>query len=82
MKYKRPYISVEFQHGPIKEVGENGTQLINVLQLALDELNRVDAGFTCRENALTRTKLEEAIHWQEHRTRDRESRGVEGFQKP
>lgn len=34
--------------------------------------------FACRENALAITKLEEALHWCEHRTRDREARRVEG----
>ena len=35
--------------------------------------------FNCRENALVITKLEEAQHWGQHRTRDREARGVEGL---
>ena len=34
--------------------------------------------FACRENALAITKLQEALHWLEHRTKSREARGVEG----
>lgn len=34
--------------------------------------------FSCRENALVITKLEEAMHWLQHRSRDRRERGVEG----
>ena len=34
--------------------------------------------FRCRENALIITKVEEAIHWGNHRTAERERRGVEG----
>lgn len=34
--------------------------------------------FPCRENALTITKIEEGIHWQEARTKDRLTRKVEG----
>ena len=34
--------------------------------------------FACRENALAITKLDEALHWLNHRTQQREARGVEG----
>lgn len=34
--------------------------------------------FACRENALAITKIEEAIHWLEARTKRRELAGVEG----
>ena len=78
MLYERPHIRINFQEGPISQVGVNGCQLMDVLGLALDELNQLDARFPCRENSLTRTRLEEALHWQEHRTKDRKDRGVEG----
>ncbi len=81
MKYKLEHIEVTFQEGPMKEVGHNGCQLPDLVALCITELNRVDAEFPCRENALVRTKLEEAVHWLEHRTRDRVARGVEGFRK-
>lgn len=82
MKYSRPYIEIEFQHGPTGEVGKNGCQLRDVVQYCLDEINRVDAQLPCRENALVKTKLEEALHWLDHRTTDRLARGVEGQHIP
>lgn len=82
MKYSEPFIEIEFQEGGRHEVGENGCQLSEVVDLCVRELNRLDDNYTCRENALVRTKLQEALHWLEHRTRDRVSRGVEGFAKP
>ena len=41
----------------------------------IEELNKK---FPCRENAVTITKLDEALMWQEKRTKDREARKVEG----
>lgn len=40
--------------------------------------NDATKAYPCRENSISITKLEEAIHWQEARTRDREQRKVEG----
>jgi len=34
--------------------------------------------YACRENALALTKIEEAMHWLNHRTAERQARGVEG----
>ena len=71
-------ILFKIQNGPIKEVGVNGCQadaLIGVYHRILRELNDK---FPCRENAMTLTKLEEALMWQKKRTQNREKRGVEG----
>ena len=76
------YINVKFQCGPIKEVGTNGTQITEVLTLLRDRLGGFQDGpFKCRENAIAITKIEEAIHWLAHRTKDRQERGVEGINK-
>lgn len=37
--------------------------------------------FPCRENAISLTKIDEAIMWQNKRTEDRLKRGVEGESK-
>jgi hypothetical protein len=51
-----------------------------VIQAALGRLEFYQSTeFRCRENALAITKLEEALHWCQHRTAARESRGVEGI---
>lgn len=36
----------------------------------------------CRENSLAITKLEEALHWLEARTKNRKAAGVEGTSEP
>lgn len=72
--------SVKFtiQDGPIKEVGLNGVQAVDMLKYVKELFASLNDAYPCRENALTITKLEEAIHWQDARTKDRESRNVEG----
>ena len=74
-------ISFTIQNGPIKENGVNGCQvdtLIHAAKIIIDGLNKK---FPCRENSLAITKLEEALHWIEARTKDREKRLVEGTSK-
>ncbi|MGZ3770083.1 MAG: hypothetical protein ACXVCP_00275 [Bdellovibrio sp.] len=41
-------------------------------------IEQLNAKFPCRENAMTITKLDEALLWQDKRTKDRQSRNVEG----
>ena len=77
------HIRVKFQLGPVEEFGVNGTQVEDVIQIVVNRLEGFQRGpFKCRENALAITKLQEALHWLEHRTREREVRGVEGANKP
>jgi len=66
------------QDGPIKEHGVNGIQATDMLRYNLELFKSLNKAFPCRENALTITKMEEAIHWQDARTADREKRNVEG----
>lgn len=57
----------------------NGAFVETVIEAALQRIRYYQEGkFACRENALAITKLEEALHWLDHRTRAREARGVEG----
>lgn len=70
---------VSFQNGPIKEYGINGCRQEDLLAIVLDRLESFQAGeWRCRENALAITKIEEAMHWLNHRTKARIDRGVEG----
>ena len=70
---------IYFQKGPIKENGINGCHNEDLIAIVIDRLQSFQKGeFACRENALALTKLEEALHWLQHRTREREQRGVEG----
>lgn len=71
--------TVRFQDGPIKEAGVNGVHNEDLLAMVIDRLQAFQAGpYSCRENALALTKLEEALHWLNHRTNKRIARGVEG----
>ena len=76
-------ILVNWQNGPLafgeKRIEPNGAFVEGVIAAAIDRLEYYQASkFKCRENALTITKLQEALHWCQHRTRDREARNIEG----
>jgi len=70
---------IQFQDGPIKEVGTNGLTHEALLAILIDRLQGFQSGpYACRENAIALTKLQEAKMWLEERTRGRMARGVEG----
>lgn len=70
---------IKFQVGPIKENGVNGCHHEDLIAIVIDRLACFQGSeFTCRENLLAITKLEEAMHWLRHRTDARKARGVEG----
>ena len=74
--------TINFQNGPVKENGVNGCFQEDLISICIDRLQSFQAGeFACRENALALTKLEEAMHWLNHRTHDRQYRNVEGTNK-
>lgn len=56
----------------------HGTTLEEMLRVSIDRLQNLNARFSCRENALAITKMEEALMWLNKRTQDRIERGVEG----
>ena len=72
------YVNIKWQDGVIPEVGRNGVQVSEAIEVVLNKLKGYQEKFPCRENAISITKLEEAIMWQEKRTTDRIKRGVEG----
>jgi len=70
---------VRFQKGPIHENRVNGCQNEDLLAIVADRLQGFQSGnFSCRENAIALTKIQEALMWLEKRTADRQKRGVEG----
>lgn len=70
---------IAFQNGAIPEAGVNGLTQEALLAILIDRLRCFQAGpFSCRENAIALTKLEEAQMWLLQRTRNRMDRGVEG----
>lgn len=74
-----PNVALNFQNGPIGEVGVNGLTNEALLAIIIDRLSYYQEGkFKCRENALAITKLEEGLLWLHSRTLERLQRGVEG----
>ena len=76
--------SIAWQNGPLgrgeDRIEANGAFVEDVLMGVIDRMEWYqESKFRCRENALVITKLEEALHWMEHRTKDREVREVEGL---
>lgn len=70
---------ISFQNGPIQEAGVNGISGEALLTVVIDRLRSFQAGqYSCRENAIALTSLEESLMWLQKRTRDRLARGVEG----
>ena len=72
-------VPILFQNGPIPDVGVNGVTQEALIAICIDRLQGFQSGkFSCRENAIAMTKIEEAVYWLEHRTKGRVERGVEG----
>ena len=69
------------QSGPIKEFGENGGQIDDIIEWVKEKIEGFNRDFPCRENAMVITKLDEALLWLMKRKLDREKRAVEGQNK-
>lgn len=70
---------IHFQEGPIKEQGVNGINNEDAIVMVIRRLQGFqDSPFSCRENAMAITKLEEALMWLRKRTISREKREVVG----
>ena len=74
-------LTIEIQDGVIPENGINGVQITDVLEYVKEVYESLNTDFRCRENALTITKIEEGLHWQDARTKNRVKRNVEGDNK-
>lgn len=70
-------ITFKVMTAPASEGGE-GCQHYDMVRTSLKMLKYFNSKYPCRENAITITKLEEALMWQEARTKDRVLREVEG----
>lgn len=80
---RREFITVKFQDGPAGEVGINGCQVEDVIDVAIERLRALNVEpYNCRENSLAITALEEAQNWLIRRTMNRVARGVEGTTTP
>jgi hypothetical protein len=66
------------QSGSIKEFGENGGQIDDIIDWVKDKIEGFNKTVPCRENSMIITKLDEALLWSMKRKLDREKRQVEG----
>lgn len=78
IRHDKNSISFTLQDGPIKEFGKNGCQVTDIIAITKIIIEKLNEQFPCRENAMTITKLDEALMWQDKRTNDRIKRQVEG----
>lgn len=78
VRHDKNSLSFTIQNGPIKEAGKNGCQVVDVIAVAKRIIEELNKKFPSRENAMTITHLDEAILWQDKRTKDRIEREVEG----
>ena len=70
---------VNFQKGPVGEYGLNGLFNEDLIHMVINRLEHFQkSDFSCRENAVAITKLEEALMWLGNRTQGRHNRGVLG----
>lgn len=77
-----PLLYVKFQSGPVGEVGKNGVQVEDLLQVAQARLQHLDQEMPCSENFYALNRIAGALTWLDRRTADRRARGVEGQSRP
>lgn len=76
-------LNITWQNGPLgrgaDRLAPNGAFVETVIEAARQRIAHYQSTkFSCRENALALTKLEEALHWLNARTDRREAQNVEG----
>lgn len=69
---------IKFQSGPVREHGQNGVQIEDIIEAAIARTRYVNGLLSCRENSVALTHLETALLWLNKRTADRVKQGVEG----
>lgn len=75
-------LTINFQNGPIAEVGINGITQEVLLAIVIDRLRSFQSGaFRCAENQAALMHATEALAQLHSRTAERIKRGVEGYTK-
>jgi hypothetical protein len=73
------FIKLKFQQGPVKEVGVNGCQIEDVLDILIRRLSGFQQGpFHCDENRIALENIETGLLWLKFRTSKRIAQNVEG----
>lgn len=75
-----PVAVIQFQKGPRNEsTSVRGILDTDLLEIVRDRLSAFQKGdYSCRENAIAMTHIEEALLWMNKRVEDRAARGVLG----
>lgn len=74
-----PTCRIQFQKGPILEVGVNGISNEALLAIVQDRLAGFQSGpYACGDNQLALQHVQAAMSWLHKRTKERVERGVEG----
>lgn len=77
------FININFQNGPIAEVGINGVTHEALLAILIDRLEGFQSGlYACDANAAALYHLIRAQECLHARTKERMARGVEGTHQP
>lgn len=70
---------IKFQKGPVKETEINGIFIEDLLRICEHRLECFqNTNFKCNENTQALIKIQEALMWLDARTKDRETRNVQG----
>ncbi len=78
-----PYGFIQFQDGPVREAGVNGTSMEVVLKVIIERLEGYQRGpFPCKENEMALMCCKQAQEWLDARTAARRAQGVEGINQP
>lgn len=70
---------IPFQKGSIKTNGRNGVMIEELLEIAYDRINSLNAKFQCEENEVALHHIIKALNALDNRTKDRIARKVEGI---
>lgn len=74
-------LSIDFQEGPVGEVGVNGVTNEVLLCILIDRTEKLNLQYPCDENVQAISHMKDALANFNSRTWKREARGVEGFNK-
>lgn len=78
VRHDKNSVSFTIQNGPIKEVGVNGCQVVDMIAVAKHIIEKLNEKFPSSYNEDTIKALGDALDFQEMRTLDRKRREVEG----
>lgn len=80
VRHDKDSLTFNMMTKPASEGGK-GCQFTDLIEVAIHMCHYLNTKYPCRQNALTITKLQEALMWQADRDADRIKRGVEGENK-